>query len=185
MINALAAPGGYIVLMRGLLEQTNSPEELAGVLAHELQHVRRRHATRILIQQASMGLLLAAMTGNTSAATSYGLETARTFGILHYSRRIEEEADEDGMRMILDARVDPNGIIKFFDTLKKKSAEIPSVFKYLSTHPNTEERIQKLRAMAAGGRRKPTPLLKNLDWSAVKNICPESGSSKANGDSHN
>jgi Zn-dependent protease with chaperone function len=172
MINAFAAPGGYIMLMRGLLEQTESPEELAGVLAHELQHVRRRHATRILIQQASMGLLLSAMTGNTSGATSYGLETARAFGILHYSRRIEEEADKDGMRMILDAGIDPNGMIKFFDILKKKSTEIPSVLKYLSTHPSTEERIQKLRTMATGGQRKPSPLLKNYDWSAVKNICP-------------
>ena len=49
-INAFAAPGGHVVLSRGLLERTGAPEQLAGVLAHELQHVYRRHATRAIIR---------------------------------------------------------------------------------------------------------------------------------------
>src|SRR2546428_8178687 len=60
-VNALAVPGGQIILLRGLLERTRTPEELAGVLAHEIQHVLRRHATRMLLQHTFAGLTLAAV----------------------------------------------------------------------------------------------------------------------------
>ncbi len=173
MINAFAAPGGTIIVMRGLLEQTKNPEELAGVLAHEMQHIIRRHTTRLLIQQASIGLLLGAMTGNTDKATSYGLETARAFGLMRYSRGIEEEADIEGMQMLLDAGIDPEGMVTFFGTLKEKGAKLPSFLKYLSTHPSADDRIERLRSLAARNRRDWVPLLKGYDWSDIKKICPK------------
>src|SRR5437899_1914268 len=54
-VNAFAVPGGQVVLLRGLVERTRTPEELAGVLAHELQHVLQRHTTRLLLQHAATG----------------------------------------------------------------------------------------------------------------------------------
>ncbi len=62
-VNAFAVPGGQVVLLRGLVERARTPEELAGVLAHELQHVLQRHTTRLLLQHASTGLLLVAVSG--------------------------------------------------------------------------------------------------------------------------
>ncbi|MFQ5874295.1 MAG: M48 family metallopeptidase [Dehalococcoidia bacterium] len=174
-INAFAAPGGYIVLLRGLLERTQTAEELAGVLAHELQHILQRHATRALIQHVSTGLLLAAMTGDASGATAYGLEGARILGILRYSRRNEEEADAAGMRMILEAGIDPRGMIGFFELLGKSGTEAPSILKYLSTHPSTEDRIQKLKSLAGGAQPRPAKLLQNYDWNDVKKICETGG----------
>jgi predicted Zn-dependent protease len=68
IVNALAAPGGYILVFRGLLDRTRSPEELAGVLAHESQHVLKRHTTRALLENVSSGLLVAALMGERAAS---------------------------------------------------------------------------------------------------------------------
>ena len=170
-INAFAAPGGYIVLLRGLIERTRTPEELAGVLAHELQHIFKRHTTRALIQHVSTGLLLAAITGDMSGATAYGLEGARILGILHYSRQSEEEADAAGMQMILEAGIDPTGMIAFFEQLKKRTSETPSILKYLSTHPIPDDRIKKLKSLADRSRHRSVKMLTGSDWSDIKKVC--------------
>ncbi len=169
--NALAAPGGYIVVFRGLLKKTRTPEELAGVLAHEMQHVLRRHTTRALLHHASAGLLLAALTGDASGAMAFGLESARTLGVLQYSRRHEAEADEEGLRMVAAAGIDPDGMIAFFETLNEEAADLPGMLKYLSTHPSTAERIDHLRALAAHTNRGPTLSLPHDDWLALRDAC--------------
>lgn len=170
-VNAFAAPGGYIVLLQGLLEKTQTAEELAGVLAHELQHILQRHATRMLLQHVSTGLLLIALTGDTSGTTGYGLESARTLGVLRYSRQSEEAADVAGMALLLAAQIDPDGMITFLEGMRHKSGELPRALAYLSTHPTTEERIEKLRSLARLTRPRPIKLLRDYDWRDIKKIC--------------
>ncbi|MBI4611386.1 MAG: M48 family metallopeptidase [Candidatus Rokubacteria bacterium] len=170
-VNALAAPGGYIVVFRGLLDQTRMAEELAGVLAHELQHILLRHTTRALLQHASTGLLVAVLVGDAGGAMAYGLESARVLGTLQYSRRSEEEADTAGMRMLLEAGIDPAGMIGFYELLGKLGGDEPGLLKYLSTHPGTEDRIQKLRALAAPAPREAVRLLPDYDWRDIRKIC--------------
>lgn len=175
-INAFAVPGGYIVLYRGLLEKTQTAEELAGVLAHELQHIFKHHVTQALIQHVSTGLLLAAITGDTSRATAYGLESARLLGILRYSRQSEEEADAAGMRMLLESGIDPKGMIAFYELLTKSTSETSSILKYLSTHPSTGDRIKKLKSLVEQSQPKSVKLLKGYDWSNIKKICQTTSS---------
>lgn len=171
-VNALALPGGQIVILKGLLEMTDSPEMLAGVLAHEVQHVVQRHTTRAIIQHASTGLMVAAIAGDVSGIVTFALEGARVVGALNYSRRAEEEADAEGMRLLLQARIDPAGMIAFFEqTLHPLERANPSgVWRYFSTHPLSQERVGALRAMArrAGP---PVKLLPDRDWKDVKRIC--------------
>jgi len=171
VFNAFAAPGGYVVVFRGLLERTSTPEELAGVLAHELQHVLHRHATRAIIQHASTGLLIAALSGDVTGPLTYGLEAARVLGQLSYSRQAEEEADREGMKMLVAASVDPAGMIGFFGVLMKKEGKTPEALKYLSTHPTSAERVARLTAMAAAAKGKPAPLLPGSDWSQIRGLC--------------
>ena len=97
MVNAFAGSGGLIVVFRGLLERADTPEELAGVLAHEIQHVLHRDTTRAIFREASTGILVAALAGDVSAAAAFGVQAARVLGDLRYSREAEQEAArEDG-----------------------------------------------------------------------------------------
>ena len=171
LVNALAVPGGYVVIFRGLLERTGTPEELAGVLAHELQHVLHRHATRAVIQDASTGLLLMALTGDVTGPLAYGLQTARTLGDLRYSRRAEEEADTEGMKMMLAARLDPAGMITFFERIQKEEGPAPRALTYLSTHPLAADRIERLKAMAAAWTGTPEPLRPGERWVELAKRC--------------
>jgi predicted Zn-dependent protease len=173
MVNALAAPGGFIVVFRGLLERTESAEELAGVLAHEMQHVVQRHTTRMVVQHASTGLLVAAITGDVTGVMAYGLESARVLGALQYGRLAEEEADREGMRLMLAARIDPAGMISFFEKLESERERGPAVLKYLSSHPRLEDRIARLKAIVAErGRPAPVKLFEDYDWADIRRICP-------------
>lgn len=171
VVNAHALPGGNVVVFTGLLERTRTPAELAGVIAHELQHVLRRHTTRAVIQDASTGLLLMALTGDVTGPLAYGLQTARTLGSLRYSRHAEDEADTEGMKMLLAARVDPAGMIDFFDTIGKEEGRSPRALTYFSTHPLAADRIERLRAMAGAWTGTPEPLLPGEDWPALVKRC--------------
>jgi predicted Zn-dependent protease len=174
-VNALAAPGGYVVVFRGLLERTRTPEELAGVLAHEIEHVLHRHTTRALIQHASTGLLLAALTGDMTGPAVYALESARVLAQLQYSRHAEEEADVEGMKLLLAARIAPEGMLAFFEDLAKGD-QARSVRTYLSTHPSTRDRIARLRALAARAPGPPAPLLPDRDWTDIRKACSSASS---------
>jgi predicted Zn-dependent protease len=160
-----------VVILHGLLERTDTPEELAGVMAHELQHILRRHTTRAVIQDVGTGLLLMALTGDMTGPLAYGLETARALGDLRYSRRAEEEADREGMKMLLAARVDPAGMIAFFEKMQKKEGAQSPALTYLSSHPMTAERIARLRSLAAAGTGPREPVLPNEDWPALTKRC--------------
>ncbi len=171
VVNALAAPGGHVVIFHGLLERTGTPEELAGVMAHELQHILRRHTTRAVIQDVGTGLLLMALTGDVTGPLAYGLEAARALGDLRYSRRNEEEADVEGMKMLLAARVDPAGLIAFFEKMQKEEGAQPKALTYLSSHPMPAERIARLKALAATRPGPFEPVLPREDWPALTKRC--------------
>ena len=175
MVNAVAAPGGHIVVFRGLLERTDNAEELAGVLAHEIEHVLHRHVTRAIFQQASTGILMAALVGDVSGVVAYGLQGARTLGDLQMSRAAESEADRDGMRLLQDAGIDTAGMIAFFEKLSKYEREHgdDSLTRYLRSHPTTAERIATLRELAAVEPRPGRRLLAGDDWNDVKSLCGE------------
>ena len=173
--NALAAPGGNILVFRGLLQETQTPEELAGVLAHEMQHILLRHGMRMLVQQISMAFAVAALSGDASGIMTFGLQAAHTLQSLSYSRGAEEQADEQGLHLLLRAQIDPQGMIAFFDNLKDKH-QPDFLPEYLSTHPSAVERMSRLKAIAESNAPQQThPLLPQSDWSQIRELC---GSSK-------
>lgn len=171
VVNAFALPGGRIVLLRGLLETTETPEQLAGVLAHEVQHIYKRHATRALLEQGSTSLLIAAVTGDFTGALAYGIEGARMLGMLRYSRLHEDEADREGLRLLQAMGVDPGEMIAFYRTMESKEHHPPESPSSLSTHPDTGDRIATLTRLAGPPPLHPVALLPGEDWKRVRSIC--------------
>ncbi len=142
VVNAFAAPGGHIVVFQGLIEQTRRPEELAGVLAHEFEHVIQKHTTRMLLQKTTAGLMISAMTGDVSGAITFGASAAHALGTLSYNRAMEQEADVEGMKLLAAAGIDPAAMIDFFETLKTKSGETTEA---LAISPRTRQPRSALR----------------------------------------
>lgn len=154
-INAFALPGGVIVVHTGLIRATKRPEELAGVLAHEVQHVELRHSLRSVIKETGLRGLWAAATGDLGG--SLAGQAALKLTSLRFSRDAEREADTQGFSKLAEQNIDPQGMVDFFATMKHEAGATPPA--WLSTHPDSAARQESLRAMrTALGERKFPPL---------------------------
>jgi predicted Zn-dependent protease len=143
-MNALALPGGYIFITRGMLEKLENESQLAGILAHETLHVTARHSAAAMSQQIGMGILMTAAMSQTSsgAAARAANLTTQLIG-LKYSRENEKEADRYGMDYMVKAGYSPNGMVETMQILAKESSQRPVEF--FSTHPNPENRVGLLK----------------------------------------
>ena len=161
-VNAFAIPGGHIVVFTGLIKAAQTPEEVTGVLAHEIQHVVQRHSLKAMIHNLGWRATIAIVTGDLSGGMAG--EMATQLGVLKYGRDKETEADMQGLALLKKVRVDPNGMVQFFETLARQSG---APIELLSTHPSTTERITALReAIRQQGPWHSQPLPYN--WNAVK-----------------
>ena len=118
MVNAMALPGGTIIVFQGLINITETPEELAGVLAHEFQHVLKRHSTRGIIRSEAINIFATVVSGD--SVMNVILQAGGMMEFLRYSRKLESQADAEGMKMVLASRVDPKGMIRIFEKLEEQ-----------------------------------------------------------------
>jgi beta-barrel assembly-enhancing protease len=142
-INAFAVPGGIVVVHTGLIKATRRPEELAGVLAHEVQHVEQRHSLQALVKDLGLRGLWMLFTGDLGS----GLvgQAALELTSLSFSRDAEAQADAKGFDELIEAGIDPSGMADFFTIMaKQEGAATPPPF--LSTHPASTAREAALRA---------------------------------------
>jgi Zn-dependent protease with chaperone function len=149
-INAFAVPGGQVFIFSGLLKSAKRPEELAGVLAHEIAHVTRRHSLRNIISSAGLWLTVSTLFGNSEGLTAILTDGSRFLLNQKFSRDFEREADDTGWDYLISANVDPRGMIDFFETIKSEqeqsiSGHIANQLDFLATHPATDERMKHLR----------------------------------------
>lgn len=171
-VNALAAPGGYLVVYSGLLRRAGNADELAGVLAHEMQHVLQRHGTQALFRQAGAALLLSALLGDAHGVGAAVLQAASNVQNLHYSRQNESDADRGAVLMMAKAGINPAGLIDFFQELRKTRGDVSGAARYLSTHPSTGDRIAALEKIARQVPGPFAPVLPRVDWEQVRTGCP-------------
>lgn len=180
IVNAFALPGGYIVFYSGLIEKTETPEQFAGVLAHELQHVLNRHGTKNMVNQLSLNVLIGALTGFNSSGSSV-IEALKIGGLLKYSRDFEEEADRKGVKMMMNSGIDPRGMAEFFEIINKETVDVPDYLRFLSTHPRTESRIEDLKSFTGQHDPDHGKLFTEKEWTSIKKICSDSSVEKFNG----
>jgi beta-barrel assembly-enhancing protease len=166
MVNAFAGPGGYIVVCRGLVEHAETPEELAGILAHEMEHVYQRHVTGALFREASIVTALGLIAGDTGSMASL----AAMLGSLQFRREDESSADSAGMAALLRAKIDPAGMIAFFEKLALSGVDLPGAANFLSTHPATAERIIALEKIASSASAS-VPLRSRASWPMIRQSC--------------
>lgn len=148
--NAFALPGGYVVVHTGLLQMVDTPEQLLGVLAHEIAHETQRHMIRERIAAAGPILIFDFFLRGRNGRTGI-LRGGSGFMISQgFSQEYETEADEVGWQYLVKANIDPRGMIQTFQKLKAAEDKmgfghfIPQAF---ASHPALDKRIARLQKM--------------------------------------
>jgi predicted Zn-dependent protease len=160
LVNAYAQLGGLITINSGLLHQAQSPEEVAGVLAHEMEHVHHRHILQGFLTRmiTSEGVHLI-LSGNAAS-----IPATRYFLTMRFSRAFEAEADTDGLKRLQLAHIDNHGFRDFFARMEADSAAAA----FLSDHPSNESRIAEAEKFE---RYTSQSIMTAEEWKTLRNYC--------------
>lgn len=186
--NAFAAPGGYIVIFRGLIDMAESPDEVAGVLAHEMGHVTHRHSMTHLIRSIGLQTLIVPLiTGGASAADVLS-QMGQAALQASYTRELEADADRVAVELMNEAGLKATGFTELLQRIEEKYGATPdrgetdtgqdddgstasdsfSIPDMLATHPSTPDRAKMVRDLASPGG---DAGLNDKQWEALQAIC--------------
>ena len=166
IVNAFAAPGEQIVIARGLIEQARGPDEVAGVLAHEMGHGLELHPETALVRAIGLSAAVELMLGGSGG-------TLANIGLLltqiGYTRAAEREADARALQVLERAQISPLGFAGFFKRVEERDrGSVIGEISILRTHPLSGERARLAEQRPAYPA---TPALSDEDWRALREIC--------------
>lgn len=166
MVNAVALPGGNIFLFKGLLQAAQSPDEVAGVVGHEIGHVRNRDVMQALLRQTGLSLVLGGVGGNSGGYLNAMVSAT-------YSRSAEARADGYAIDALRRGQITPVATAGFFARLAASEARLgraAAALGYLSSHPMSQSRAQAFRASRVAGTTYASAL-SPAEWRALVDIC--------------
>lgn len=135
--NAAALPGQRMIVFNGLLNEVKNPDALAGIVAHEIAHVRRRHVAAAMVRQLGLGTVVTLFGGGALASGGGSLLS------LNFTREAEAEADRDAIAMLRRAGIDPRETKRAFDRFRALEIQLPD---WASSHPASAERGARFAA---------------------------------------
>ncbi len=159
--NAMALPGGLIIVTQGLLEQVESENELAFVLGHELGHFRNRDHLRALGRGVVLSVFFAAMTGGDVAGIGV---MAADLTLRGFSRRQETRADEFGLTVVNAEYGHVDEAWRLFERWNTEDSSLDDFVSYLSTHPDSGERVVDIKNHARNEGWSLQGDITELDW---------------------
>lgn len=166
--NAFALPGGKVYFLSSMIQASRTPDEFAGVLAHELGHVYHRHGMQTLIATSATGLLVGFVLGDLT-----GLSVAGAIGAAlidnRFSRDAERQADDFAGRAAMKLGFDASGLVNLLDRVAADDAFAQALALFAS-HPLTSERRQRLHAFVNDTN--AAPIFSDAEWQAIKALCP-------------
>ena len=168
VVNAYAIPNGQIVVHTAILDRMTHPEELAALLGHEAAHINHRHSLKMLSRSLAGYMITSLLLGDLSGVAAVIADNADMIQSLSYSRKFEQEADEEGLKILIENQLDPQGMVYLFEMLEKESGRAIPVI--LSSHPLTEQRLNYVRDWIENSDYEitPNPRIKEL-FAQLKN----------------
>jgi Zn-dependent protease with chaperone function len=141
-VNAYALPGGHIVVNTAILKELQTPESLVALLSHESTHINRRHSLQNILSSMGSGFIVGLFTNAGGTAAKIIVGNADFLVHMNYSRKLEQQADEEGMVLMEKNKIDPRGMIQLMQRLKESNDDSSmKALSFLSSHPLTDERI--------------------------------------------
>lgn len=167
-VNAFALPGGKIIILKGLIDEAETPEELLGVIAHESGHIIRHHSTQKLIQLLGYDLIMKAIFGDIQTTGT----VINSLIQLNYSRDFEIEADNIAVDILDNSHITSKGLIDFFERAEKKEInKLPKAIAYFSSHPSNPQRIKHVIDDSKISITPRKDLVSPKEWMSIKAIC--------------
>lgn len=156
-VNAFALPGGSVFFYTGLYDRLKTEDELAGVLAHELTHVRREHWARRVGKQQTQNLALTALLilGRANNEVASGASLLNSVYTMQFSRGDENDADIRGFDLMTKANYNPQGMADVFRMLGSLGGKTPE---FLSDHPSDKNRVNRIEDLAKKSGKSYPPL---------------------------
>ena len=176
MVNAITLPGGRILLFDDLVSEAKSPDELAGVLAHEIGHVRNRDTMTALVRQLGLSVLLGGFNGQVGG-------TVNGLLAMSYSREAERAADRYSIDALRAANISPLPTAAFFDRLGSLAGgeRLERATSWMASHPVSAERKAAFERSAVKGHRY-APALTAEEWKALVDVCTDDPDVRKKGD---
>jgi predicted Zn-dependent protease len=164
--NAFALPGGTVYLFNGLLARAENPDEIAGVLAHELGHLKHRDSTRNLIYNGGTSFLIGLLFGDVTGSGAM-VFASRSLVTASYSREAEQNADTFAIEVMHRLGRSPKPMGELMFRVTGKQGDLTPTF--LASHPLTQDRLARM----SKEDQPPTgpPLLTPAEWVSLKAIC--------------
>ncbi|MDX1959595.1 MAG: M48 family metallopeptidase [Leptospiraceae bacterium] len=168
--NAISLPNGEIFFFSGLLENSESPEEVLGVLAHEVAHVENRHGIRNIIKAIGLSIFFSFLVGGTDTIPIVETmsEVSNTLLAYKYSRDFEREADKVAITILNRNKISAKGLGEFFERVSNEKEE---GFALLSTHPASPERMEYIKNALKNEKFKPEKIILNKAWKSIRKNC--------------
>ncbi len=169
-VNAFALPGRRLVVQSGLIQSAQGPDEVAGVLAHELAHAELSHVRQKIIKEAGLNLLMDWIGGGLGLG-NFGIhDLARMLTSTAFDRQLESQADRKAVEYLQKAGINPESFAVFMDRLAAKEKGNPAPPVWLSTHPASPARPSQIRELAQKNQERIpySSSLSSSDWSTLK-----------------
>ena len=151
MPNAFALPSGIVIMTDGLINLSESNDELIGILYHEITHVEERHSMRGILQNTGVFFLVSALVGDIASITSVASTIPTVLATTGYSRQFEREADEGAGAYMIKKGLTTKPLRDILIRLTKDDSIDIQGFSLISTHPGTEERVKMLKTLDSAG----------------------------------
>ncbi len=171
VVNAFAAPGGYLYFYTGLLKYLDNGAQLAGIMGHEVAHTDRRHSTEAMTKEYGFSVLISILLGNEPTQMEQILASLALNGtVLAYSRKNENEADQYSVYYSADTRYyNPLGVSIFFQKMiSEQNTAGTGIPEFLSTHPSDENRMANIGTVWYNLKNEE-PELNSVDWKDLTN----------------
>jgi predicted Zn-dependent protease len=167
-VNAIALPDRHLIVYTGMIRYCKSPEELSGVLAHEIGHIEHGHIMKRLRKEVGLSMLAALAGGETNGEIAR--ETARLLSSTAFDRQLESEADAFAVHMMAKAEIDPGAFADVIFRLSQEKNDVPKHFEWISTHPNSQDRCAEILRLRKQETYHINPLADSATWANYKKI---------------
>ena len=166
VINAFTLPGQHMVVYTGLIKYCDGPDQLAGIMAHEIGHMQHSHIMKRLVKEIGIATVLSLGGGNTELLR----KIVKTLSSTAFDRKQESEADASAVEDLNKSHIDPKGLADFLTKLSNERIDMPKQLEWISTHPNSKDRAKEILRLKGNSSIAYHQVVGDTEWNILKRV---------------